>query len=101
MQGESPGQAIASSVMTTTVSTIVATGATQILTGLGVIAAGATPVGWAIGIGVGAGFIASYLYNSNFMGMKSTAQSIGKNIDQTLSNIGKTFSNVGDFLWGN
>ena len=59
------------------------------------------PVGWAIGIGVGAGFIASYLYNSNFMGMKSTAQSIGKNIDQTLSNIGKTFSNVGDFLWGN
>lgn len=63
---------------------------------------GSSPVGWAvIGIGVAAGAVSSWLYNSNFMGMKSTAQSIGKNIDQTLSNIGKTFSNVGDFLWGN
>ncbi|MGT2710756.1 hypothetical protein ACVRXZ_00005, partial [Streptococcus oriscaviae] len=97
MQGDSPGQAIASSVMTTTFSY----GLTQVAM-LGAAAfLGATPVGWAaIGIGVAAGAVTSLLYNSDFMGMKSVAQDWGENMDETFSNIGTAFKNVGDFLWG-
>ncbi|HEL2651959.1 TPA: hypothetical protein T0G97_002174 [Streptococcus suis] len=96
-QGDSPGQAIASSVMTTTFSY----GLTQVAM-LGAAAfLGATPVGWAaIGIGVAAGAVTSLLYNSDFMGMKSVAQDWGENMDETFSNIGTAFKNVGDFLWG-
>ncbi|HEL2070932.1 TPA: hypothetical protein TY888_000228 [Streptococcus suis] len=96
-QGDSPGQAIASSVMTTTFSY----GLTQVAM-LGAAAfLGATPVGWAaIGIGVAAGAVTSLLYNSDFMGMKSVAQDWGENMDETFSNIRTAFKNVGDFLWG-
>lgn len=93
MQGDSPGQAIAGSVMTTTVSTIISAGIVAVI--------GFTPVGWAaVGVGVVAGIASSLLYNSGFMGMKSVAQDWGENMDETFSNIGTAFKNVGDFLWG-
>ena len=92
MQGNSSGQAIAGSVMTT-VSRIISAGIVAVI--------GFTPVGWAaIGVGVVTGIVSSLLYNSDFMGMKSVAQDWGENMDETFSNIGTAFKNVGDFLWG-
>ncbi|AXJ12908.1 hypothetical protein [Streptococcus pluranimalium] len=101
IQGDSPGQAIASSVMTTTVSSLVGQGITIGLYSMGILAT-ATPVGWAaVGIGALAGVATSYMYNNDFMGMKTVAQDLGKGLDKTFDDIGNAFSNVGDFLWGN
>ncbi|MBO3755747.1 hypothetical protein J5O02_01485 [Streptococcus suis] len=98
MQGDSPGQAIAGSVMTS----IVSYGLTQVGVGIAATIVGATPVGWAaIGIGLAAGAVTSLLYNSDFMGIKSVAQDIGEGLDKTFSDIGNTFKNIGDFIWGN
>jgi hypothetical protein len=51
------------------------------------------PVGWAaVGLGVLGSIAASFAYNNNIFGIKDISDTVGKNIDKTLNNIGHAFS---------
>lgn len=87
-QGATLGQAVAHNGSVTLTATWLTAGGTILL--------GSNPAGWAVaGVAIGSGFIASKMYDSNFLGIKDMSDEWAKNFDRNLDKINKGINNIG------
>ena len=92
---ENAGRATTHTIATATMSTIGFAGATMAVEASSAGAAAliaSNPVGWTVAAGIGAGMLANWAYESNFMGIKDSANDIGDSLNKTYEDVGNAIS---------
>ena len=99
LNNENAGRAFMHTAATTTATVMIMDSAASALTTayfvtgsdalLGLAAYAATgPLGWTIGAGIVAGGLATWAYNSNFLGVKDIANDFGDSLNEGFKNVG-------------
>ncbi|WP_271328107.1 hypothetical protein [Lactococcus muris] len=85
--GESVGMAFTHTAATTAVSSALAAGAGAVVFG----SVAATPIGWAIGLGVAAGVLTKLAYDSNLLYFQDGVKTVGKAVNSGIESIKSVF----------
>ncbi|EGO8095179.1 hypothetical protein KI126_002552 [Enterococcus faecium] len=85
--GESIGMAFTHTAATTAISSAITAGVGTVMFG----SVAATPIGWAIGIGVVAGGLTKLAYDNNFLGLEDGVKTVGKAVNSGIKSLKSVF----------